>query len=65
MRRDESPYWWYGDVRDDWRMIPVSDPFLLQLAGITASLLGFFVVGVFFYVQRVGNNARSDSPGGS
>ena len=33
-------------------MNPVSDPFLLQLAGITASLLGFFVVGVFFYVQR-------------
>ena len=31
---------------------PVSDAFLLQLAGITASLLGFFVVGVFFYVQR-------------
>lgn len=33
-------------------MNPVSDPFLLQLAAITASLLGFFVVGVFFYVQR-------------
>ncbi|HSJ71545.1 MAG TPA: hypothetical protein VLA29_07880 [Acidimicrobiia bacterium] len=33
-------------------MNPVSDEFLLQLAGITASLLGFFVVGVFFYVQR-------------
>lgn len=31
---------------------PVSDAFLLQLSGITASLLGFFVVGVFFYVQR-------------
>lgn len=33
-------------------MNPVSDPLLLELAGITASLLGFFVVGVFFYVQR-------------
>lgn len=33
-------------------MNPVSDSFLLELAGITASLLGFFVVGVFFYVQR-------------
>ncbi|HSJ84013.1 MAG TPA: hypothetical protein VLA91_09375 [Acidimicrobiia bacterium] len=33
-------------------MSPVSDAFLLELAGITASLLGFFVVGVFFYVQR-------------
>lgn len=29
-----------------------SDAFLLQIAGIAASLLGFFVVGVFFYVQR-------------
>lgn len=33
-------------------MNPVADPLLLELAGITASLLGFFVVGVFFYVQR-------------
>lgn len=33
-------------------MKPVSDAFLLQFAGIAASLLGFFVVGVFFYVQR-------------
>jgi hypothetical protein len=33
-------------------MRPVADEFLLQVAGITASLLGFFVVGVFFYVQR-------------
>lgn len=33
-------------------MKPVSDAFLLEVAGITASLLGFFVVGVFFYVQR-------------
>jgi hypothetical protein len=31
---------------------PVSEAFLLQVAGITASLLGFFVVGIFFYVQR-------------
>jgi hypothetical protein len=30
----------------------VSDPFLLEIAGISASLLGFFVVGVFFYVER-------------
>jgi hypothetical protein len=37
---------------DHPRVRPVSDAFLLQLAGITASLLGFFVVGVFFYVQR-------------
>lgn len=33
-------------------MKSVSDAFLLEVAGITASLLGFFVVGVFFYVQR-------------
>lgn len=33
-------------------MKPVSDAFLLQFAGIAASLLGFLVVGVFFYVQR-------------
>ncbi|HUG32921.1 MAG TPA: hypothetical protein VMM14_08510 [Acidimicrobiia bacterium] len=33
-------------------MNPVSDSLLLELAGIAASLLGFFVVGVFFYVQR-------------
>jgi hypothetical protein len=37
---------------NDLSMNPVSDSFLLELAGITASLLGFFVVGVFFYVQR-------------
>ena len=30
----------------------VSDAFLLEVAGIAASLLGFFVVGVFFFVQR-------------
>lgn len=30
----------------------VSDAFLLEVAGISASLLGFFVVGVFFYVER-------------
>lgn len=30
----------------------VADDFLLQVAGISASLLGFFVVGVFFFVQR-------------
>lgn len=30
----------------------VPDAFLLEVAGILASLLGFFVVGVFFYVQR-------------
>lgn len=30
----------------------VSDAFLLEVAGISASLLGFFVVGLFFYVQR-------------
>lgn len=33
-------------------MREVSDAFLLEVAGIAASLLGFFVVGVFFYVQR-------------
>ena len=33
-------------------MLPVSDALLLEVAGIAASLLGFFVVGVFFYVQR-------------
>jgi hypothetical protein len=33
-------------------MLPVSDALLLEVAGISASLLGFFVVGVFFYVQR-------------
>ncbi len=33
-------------------METVSDAFLLQLAGIATSLLGFFVIGVFFYVQR-------------
>ncbi len=37
---------------NDLSVNPVSDSFLLELAGITASLLGFFVVGVFFYVQR-------------
>lgn len=30
----------------------VTDAFLLEVAGISASLLGFFVVGLFFYVQR-------------
>jgi hypothetical protein len=30
----------------------VPDGFLLEIAGISASLLGFFVIGVFFYVQR-------------
>lgn len=30
----------------------VSDSFLLEVAGISASLLGFYVVGVFFYVDR-------------
>lgn len=30
----------------------VSDAFLLEVAGIAASLLGFLVVGVFFFVQR-------------
>lgn len=33
-------------------MVNVSDSFLLEIAGISASLLGFFVVGVFFYVER-------------
>jgi hypothetical protein len=33
-------------------MNSVSDAFLLEVAGIAASLLGFFVVGVFFFVQR-------------
>lgn len=33
-------------------MNAVPDAFLLEVAGITSSLLGFFVVGVFFYVQR-------------
>lgn len=33
-------------------MVDVSDALLLEVAGIGASLLGFFVVGVFFYVQR-------------
>lgn len=33
-------------------MGPVTDAFLLEVAGISASLLGFFVVGLFFYVQR-------------
>ncbi len=33
-------------------MDKVSDSFLLEVAGISASLLGFFVVGVFFYVER-------------
>ncbi len=33
-------------------METVTDAFLLQLASISASLLGFFVIGVFFYVQR-------------
>lgn len=33
-------------------MSQVSDAFLLEVAGIAASLLGFFVVGVFFFVQR-------------
>lgn len=33
-------------------MVYVSDSFLLEIAGISASLLGFFVVGVFFYVER-------------
>ncbi len=33
-------------------MVNVSDALLLQVAGIATSLLGFFVVGVFFYVQR-------------
>lgn len=40
------------DLLNDPSMNPVSDSLLLELAGITASLLGFFVVGVFFYVQR-------------
>lgn len=33
-------------------MTNVSDAFLLEVAGIAASLLGFFAVGVFFFVQR-------------
>jgi len=33
-------------------MRPVSDAVLLEVAGISATLLGFFVVGVFFFVQR-------------
>lgn len=33
-------------------MVNVSDSLLLEIAGISASLLGFFVVGVFFYVER-------------
>lgn len=37
---------------DHFSMGAVSDPFLLEVAGISASLLGFFVVGVFFYVER-------------
>lgn len=30
----------------------MADSLLLEIAGISASLLGFFVVGVFFYVER-------------
>lgn len=36
----------------------VSDGFLLQLAEISAGLIGLFLVGVFFYVER--RDGRSD-----
>ncbi|MGH8926209.1 MAG: hypothetical protein ACRDWA_16500 [Acidimicrobiia bacterium] len=32
-------------------MRPVSDSFLLNIAGVSASLIGLFLVGVFFYVE--------------
>jgi hypothetical protein len=32
-------------------MWPVSDGFLLTLAEVSASLIGLFLVGVFFYVE--------------
>lgn len=43
---------WLRPVPNTSAMVNVSDPFLLEFAGISASLLGFFVVGVFFYVER-------------
>ena len=33
-------------------MLPVSDEFLLNMAEVSASLIGLFLVGVFFYVER-------------
>jgi hypothetical protein len=32
-------------------MLPVSDGFLLNMAEVSASLIGLFLVGVFFYVE--------------
>ena len=32
-------------------MLPVSDEFLLNMAEVSASLIGLFLVGVFFYVE--------------
>jgi hypothetical protein len=33
-------------------MMPVSDAFLLNIAEVSATLMGLFVVGVFFYVDK-------------
>lgn len=47
-----DPSWfWRGRLKIS-AMSNVSDAFLLEVAGISASLLGFFVVGVFFYAER-------------
>jgi hypothetical protein len=37
---------------------PVSDAFLLQMAEISAGLIGLFLIGVFFYVE----NERTTAP---
>ena len=43
-------------------MRPVSDSFLLLMAEVSATLIGLFLVGVFFYVEtgfrRLGAEAR-------
>lgn len=39
-------------------MRPVSDAFLLNMAEVTASLIGLFLVGVFFYAERLQREDR-------
>jgi hypothetical protein len=43
-------------------MREVSDAFLLQVAEISATLIGLFLVGLFFYIET--SRGRSSCPSG-
>jgi len=38
-------------AKDGWAMQKVTDAFLLNMAEVSAGLIGLFLVGVFFYVE--------------